>query len=86
MKGKQKTQSFGKLRHCVPQTPRRHLHKYCLHTNKSVYTGGEGTKNKNLKAEPLHRSQGPDLQLLQSVITEIITEWTVLKEKENKHF
>lgn len=79
-------QSFGKPWLCVPQTPGRHLHKYCLHTNKSVYTEVEEKKNKTLKAEPLYRSQAPALWLLQCVITEIITEGTVLKEKEKKHF
>lgn len=75
-------QSFGKPWLCVPPSPGRHLHKYFLHTNKSVYTEVE-KERKNLK--PLHRSQAPALQLLQYVIIEIITEITVLKEKENKH-
>lgn len=80
-KGKQKMQSFGKPWLCMPQTPGRHLHKYCLHTNKTVYTEVE-KKKINLKAEALCRSQAPALQLLQGVIIEIITAGTVLKEKK----
>lgn len=77
-------QSFGKPWLCVPQTPvGTCTNIVCIQINLCTQ---RWRRKKTLKGEPLCRSQASALQLLQCVITEIITEGTVLKEKENKHF